>query len=100
MKSPLIKTKARVRRVSSATAPFRQAYATVANATAAFLKDGDPGAFEYRFRREVDFGSAACMLVRAGLFLEVGGFDELFSPAYALAKISAAYGRSSAAASG
>jgi 2-methylisocitrate lyase-like PEP mutase family enzyme len=34
-----------VRRVSSATAPFRQAYATVANATAAFLQDGDPAAF-------------------------------------------------------
>jgi len=34
-----------VRRVSSATAPFRAAYATVANATAAFLKDGDPAAF-------------------------------------------------------
>jgi 2-methylisocitrate lyase-like PEP mutase family enzyme len=34
-----------VRRVSSATAPFRQAYATAANATAEFLKDGDPAAF-------------------------------------------------------
>ena len=34
-----------VRRVSSATAPFRAAYATVAKATAAFLKDGDPAAF-------------------------------------------------------
>jgi 2-methylisocitrate lyase-like PEP mutase family enzyme len=34
-----------VRRVSSATAPFRAAYATVANATAEFLKDGDPAAF-------------------------------------------------------
>jgi 2-methylisocitrate lyase-like PEP mutase family enzyme len=34
-----------VRRVSSATAPFRQAYATVANATAAFLADGDPAVF-------------------------------------------------------
>ena len=34
-----------VRRVSSATAPFRQAYANVANATAAFLADGDPAAF-------------------------------------------------------
>jgi 2-methylisocitrate lyase-like PEP mutase family enzyme len=34
-----------VRRVSSATAPFRQAYATVANATVAFLADGDPAAF-------------------------------------------------------
>jgi len=34
-----------VRRVSSATAPFRAAYATLANATAAFLQDGDPAAF-------------------------------------------------------
>ncbi|MFI4950325.1 MAG: isocitrate lyase/phosphoenolpyruvate mutase family protein, partial [Caulobacterales bacterium] len=34
-----------VRRVSSATAPFRAAYATVAKATAAFLEDGDPKAF-------------------------------------------------------
>ena len=34
-----------VRRVSSATAPFRAAYATVAKATAAFLQDGDPAAF-------------------------------------------------------
>jgi 2-methylisocitrate lyase-like PEP mutase family enzyme len=34
-----------VRRVSSATAPFRAAYATVANATATFLKDADPAVF-------------------------------------------------------
>jgi 2-methylisocitrate lyase-like PEP mutase family enzyme len=34
-----------VRRVSSATAPFRQAYANLANATATFLQDGDPAAF-------------------------------------------------------
>ena len=34
-----------VRRVSSATAPFRMAYAGVANATAAFLQDGDPAAY-------------------------------------------------------
>ena len=34
-----------VRRVSSATAPFRQAYANLALATAAFLADGDPAAF-------------------------------------------------------
>ena len=34
-----------VRRVSSATAPFRAAYATVAKATAAFLRDADPAAF-------------------------------------------------------
>ena len=34
-----------VRRVSSATAPFRAAYGATATATAAFLKDGDPTAF-------------------------------------------------------
>ncbi len=34
-----------VRRISSATAPFRQAYATLANATAAFLTDGAASAF-------------------------------------------------------
>jgi GT2 family glycosyltransferase len=44
--------------------------------------DGDPRDFQYRFRREVDFGSAACMLVPADLFFELAGFDELFAPAY------------------
>lgn len=34
-----------VRRLSSATAPFRAAYATVARATAAFLATGEAGAF-------------------------------------------------------
>jgi GT2 family glycosyltransferase len=42
----------------------------------------DPGRFEYRFAREVDFGSAACMLVRRGDFFEVGGFDSAYEPAY------------------
>jgi GT2 family glycosyltransferase len=45
-------------------------------------RDGDPDAFQYRFRREIDFGSAACMLIPAGLFLEQSGFDDLFSPGY------------------
>jgi len=44
--------------------------------------DGDQRDFRYRFPREVDFGSAACMLVPAELFFELGGFDELFAPAY------------------
>ena len=43
---------------------------------------GNPLDFQYRFPREVDFGSAACMLVPAELFVELGGFDELFAPAY------------------
>ncbi len=40
------------------------------------------GEFQYRFRREVDFASAACMLVPADLFLELGGFDERYYPGY------------------
>jgi GT2 family glycosyltransferase len=43
---------------------------------------GSASDFQYRFRREVDFGSAACMLVRRELFLELGGFDETYSPGY------------------
>ena len=43
---------------------------------------GDPSAFELRFRRTIDYGSAACLLVRADLFEEVDGFDPAYSPAY------------------
>ena len=47
------------------------------------IGDGDnPAAFEHRFTRSVDYGSAACLLVRADLFAEVGGFDPIYSPAY------------------
>jgi O-antigen biosynthesis protein len=45
-------------------------------------RDGDPHAFAHRFRREIDFGSAACMLIRTELFHELGGFDELYTPGY------------------
>jgi GT2 family glycosyltransferase len=45
-------------------------------------RGGDPNDFQHRFRREIDFGSAACMLIATELFLELGGFDELFSPGY------------------
>jgi GT2 family glycosyltransferase len=38
----------------------------------------DPMAPEFRFRRSVDYGSAACLVVRRDAFEAVGGFD----PAY------------------
>jgi GT2 family glycosyltransferase len=47
------------------------------------IGDGDdPKLFEHRFTRKVDYGSAACLMVRADLFARVGGFDPTYSPAY------------------
>jgi GT2 family glycosyltransferase/glycosyltransferase involved in cell wall biosynthesis len=36
----------------------------------------------YMFRRDVDFCSAAFLLTRTRLFRDLGGFDEIFTPAY------------------
>ena len=36
----------------------------------------------FNHRREVDYGSAAAMLVRTDFWREAGGFDERFSPGY------------------
>jgi len=45
--------------------------------------DGDdPRRPEYRFRRDVDYLSAACLLVRRSAFLDAGGFDPVYHPAY------------------
>ena len=42
----------------------------------------DPGKPSYRFPRELDYASAACMLVRRRAFFEVGGFAAEYAPAY------------------
>jgi GT2 family glycosyltransferase len=47
-----------------------------------FGRDDDPGKPEYNYLRETDYCSAACILIKAALFQEVNGFDELFEPAY------------------
>jgi len=42
----------------------------------------DPLKPEYCYLREVDYCSAACLIVRTDLFQKLGGFDELYLPAY------------------
>ncbi len=42
----------------------------------------DPSLPQYEFTREVDYGSAAALMVRAGLWREIGGYDERFVPMY------------------
>jgi len=45
--------------------------------------DGDdPQRPEYRFVRDVDYVSAACLLVRRSAFVAAGGFDPVYAPAY------------------
>ncbi len=42
----------------------------------------DPTRPEYNVPREVDHCSGACLMVRRDLFLELGGFDAAYAPAY------------------
>jgi GT2 family glycosyltransferase len=45
--------------------------------------DGDdPSKPCYGFGRDIDFGGAACMLMRRRTFQDAGGFDNAFAPAY------------------
>ncbi|MBO0348778.1 tetratricopeptide repeat protein [Phormidium pseudopriestleyi FRX01] len=45
-------------------------------------RGNSPLAPEYMFRRSVDYCSAAFLLTRRDLFLDMGGFDEAYLPAY------------------
>jgi GT2 family glycosyltransferase len=48
----------------------------------AFGRGESAGTLAHRFRREVDYGSAACMLVRRDEFVEAGGFDPVYGIGY------------------
>jgi GT2 family glycosyltransferase/glycosyltransferase involved in cell wall biosynthesis len=45
-------------------------------------RGGDPALAAYQMQRDVDYCSAASLLVRTELLREIGGFDERFAPAY------------------
>jgi GT2 family glycosyltransferase/glycosyltransferase involved in cell wall biosynthesis len=42
----------------------------------------DPARSEYNYVREVDYVSAACLVIHRPLFEEIGGFDTRYAPAY------------------
>jgi len=42
----------------------------------------EPRSDEYMFRRDVDFASAACLLVKSDLFSSLGGFCDSYRPLY------------------
>lgn len=48
----------------------------------AYGRGGDPFSPPFMFRRDVDFCSAAFLLTKHDAFLNSGGFDEAFKPAY------------------
>jgi GT2 family glycosyltransferase/glycosyltransferase involved in cell wall biosynthesis len=50
--------------------------------TSGYGRGADPLQPEYCYVREVDYCSAACLLVRKDLFTSVGGFDDRYAPAY------------------
>ena len=50
--------------------------------TYTYGRGDDPSKPEYNYVREVDYCSAACLLVRRDLFEQLGGFDERYAPAY------------------
>jgi GT2 family glycosyltransferase/glycosyltransferase involved in cell wall biosynthesis len=45
-------------------------------------RGNDAAAPEFNYRRDVDYCSAAALMVRRSLWQEVGGFDERYVPAY------------------
>jgi len=45
-------------------------------------RDDDPSLPQYSYRKEVDYCSGACLLVRKDLWLKLEGFDRRYAPAY------------------
>lgn len=88
---PLVETLRSTPRAGAAVPLFLNEDRTVQEAGGLLFEDastlmygfGEPPADpSYRFRRYVDYGSAACLLLRRSEFLDAGAFDPAFVPAY------------------
>ena len=45
-------------------------------------REGDPNDPRYCFARESDYVTGAAIMIQRGLFQQLGGFDEMYAPAY------------------
>jgi O-antigen biosynthesis protein len=88
---PLLDTFAVGPRVAAAVSQLRFLDDTLAEAGAVIWRDGQgsnygreqsPADWRYRSVREVDYGSAASLMVRRDAFEQAGGFSAAFAPAY------------------
>lgn len=88
---PLVETIEADPRAGAAVPLFLNEDGTVQEAGGLLFQDGrtlmygfgdDPSDPAYRFRRYVDYGSAACLVLRTEDFHKAGGFDPAYVPAY------------------
>jgi GT2 family glycosyltransferase len=88
---PLVQVLESDRRAAAAVPLFMNEDGTVQEAGGLLFADGstlmygfagDRADRSYRFRRYVDYGSAACLVLRRDEFLDAGAFDPAFLPAY------------------
>lgn len=47
-----------------------------------FGNGGDPGEFQFNYLKDVDYCSGASLAIKKELFFAVGGFDEIYAPAF------------------
>ncbi|HEV8572585.1 MAG TPA: glycosyltransferase family 2 protein [Actinomycetota bacterium] len=89
--SPLVETLQAVPRAGAVVPRFLAPDGTVDEAgslvdrearTLAYGRGGDASDPQFRFRRVIDYGSAACLVMPAWAFRRAGGFDPVFHPAY------------------